>query len=375
MSLDQTELREPPSSLPPLEDWQDMASEADTEPPEIIPGILCKEDKLLLTAPSKAGKTWLLLDLALCVCTGQSWLGFPPCNPGRVLYLNLELRRHALKKRVPAILRARGINTKDLAGKLKVWNLRACNFGNFAALAKDMEARLAGCQFALVIIDPMYKILGDTDENSNNQVTKLLNEVEAFAAKLGAAAAFAHHFAKGNASGKNSIDRMSGAGAWARDPDAIMTFTPHAESEAHFTVTTTLRNFQRPEEFVVRWKFPQMQRDEKRDPKKLKRPNTGKGEKCSLKEFLAVAVSDAPQKRAQIIKTACEKLPIRGRTASSLLAKAKKQGLVVMDGKLYCRKPANADDDAPPSTGHPVREVESHDAKRMAGDDTPTGEL
>jgi RecA-family ATPase len=53
-----------------------------------------------------------------------------------------------------------------------------------------------------------------------------MNELEALARRTGAAIVVAHHFAKGDSTAKSAIDRMSGAGAWARDPDSLVVMTP-----------------------------------------------------------------------------------------------------------------------------------------------------
>jgi hypothetical protein len=58
---------------------------------------------------------------------------------------------------------------------------------------------------------------------------------------------------------------------FARDPDAILTMTPHEEEEA-FTVDCTLRNFAPQPPFVVRWDWPIFTRDEALDPESLKKP-------------------------------------------------------------------------------------------------------
>jgi hypothetical protein len=47
------------------------------------------------------------------------------------------------------------------------------------------------------------------------------------------------------------MDRMSGAGAWARNPDGIMVMTPHEEDDC-YTVSSILRNLPRAEDFVLR---------------------------------------------------------------------------------------------------------------------------
>jgi hypothetical protein len=120
-------------------------------------------------------------------------------------------------------------------------------------------------------LDPVYKILGERDENDNGEVAGLLNEFESLAVKTGAAIAFGHHHSKGNQSEKDARDRSSGAGAWTRDPDALIDLTPHAEEE-HFTATFTLRNHPQKNSFVVEWDFPVMRVAPGLDPTALRKP-------------------------------------------------------------------------------------------------------
>jgi hypothetical protein len=105
--------------------------------------------------------------------------------------------------------------------------------------------------------DPAYKVLGNRDENANGEIADLMNELEALAQKTGAALVVAHHFAKGDSTAKSAIDRMSGAGAWSRDPDSIIVLTPH-EEENCFTASTILRNLPQVPEFVLQWDYPLM---------------------------------------------------------------------------------------------------------------------
>ncbi len=73
-----------------------------------------------------------------------------------------------------------------------------------------------------MILDPAYKVLGNGDENANRGIAGLMNELEALARSSGAAVIVAHHFAKGGSANKEAMDPMSGAGAWACDPDSIL---------------------------------------------------------------------------------------------------------------------------------------------------------
>ena len=79
----------------------------------------------------------------------------------------------------------------------------------------------------------------------------------------------AGHFAKGNPLAKETIERISGSGVFARDPDSLVTFTKHEEERA-FTVEMTLRNLPPVDPFVVRWDWPLFRRDDVLDPTRLK---------------------------------------------------------------------------------------------------------
>jgi hypothetical protein len=135
--------------------------------------------------------------------------------------------------------------------------------------------------FEVVIIDPVYKFLLGKEENSNGVVANVLEDLTEFCGELGVSLIYVHHHSKGNQAGKDSLDRGSGAGAWARDPDALLDLTEHEDStkeEKIFCAELTVREFPPVEKFVVRWKFPLLVRDEEGlDPEELKQPKNGGG--------------------------------------------------------------------------------------------------
>jgi hypothetical protein len=121
----------------------------------------------------------------------------------------------------------------------------------------------------VIAIDPSYKLLGIADENSATDITALLNMVDTVATTTGAAVVLAGHFAKGNASAKETIDRISGSGVFARDPDSLVVFTKH-EEEGAFVVEMILRNLPPVKPFVVKWQYPLFVREGSLDPARLK---------------------------------------------------------------------------------------------------------
>src|SRR5207244_10394065 len=94
-------------------------------------------------------------------------------------------------------------------------------------------------KYVLIILDPIYKLLGSSEENKAGDTATLLNEVESLAVETGAAVAYGSHFSKGNQAQKESIDRVSGSGVYARDPDSIVNFTRHEKDDC-YTVEATL---------------------------------------------------------------------------------------------------------------------------------------
>jgi hypothetical protein len=252
-------------ALPPIEDASDFLAQPIAQPPELVWGILHQGSKGVLGGGSKTFKTWTLLDLAVSVAAGEPWLSFKTTK-GKVLFLNFEIAPAFFQRRIQAVADAKGIALAPHA--LEVWNLRGWATG-YRDLLPQIRRRIKDAGYSLLVLDPIYKLYGETDENSAGEVAHLMNALELVTVDTGASIAFGAHYAKGNAAAKEAIDRISGSGVFARDPDSILNFTRHEEADA-FTVEATLRNHKPIEPFVVRWQFPLMRRCDELDPAKLK---------------------------------------------------------------------------------------------------------
>jgi RecA-family ATPase len=252
------------SDLPNIVPGHSFMATPEAEPPQLVAGVLHQGAKMVLGGPSKARKSWSLIDLMLSVSTGQPWWGFPT-RRGRSLYLNFELPSFALHYRISSIAAAKGID--DFTG-FDLWNLRG-HATDFSALIPKILGRIRDTGYSLILIDPIYMGLGARNENDAGDIASLLNEVEQLAVKSGAAVVFGAHFSKGNQAGKESIDRIGGSGVFARDPDVILTMTPHEQDDAH-VIDLTLRALPPVKPFVVRWNVSVFINDRDADPAKLK---------------------------------------------------------------------------------------------------------
>ena len=241
------------NGLPPMEDLEVLCNdESVVLPPAVIVGCLHRRDKMSLGGSSKASKSWALKNLCIAVATGGEWMGMK-CLQGKVLYINFEIDRSWIRKRFKDLKNAWELNQFE---NITIWNLRGFA-ADMTLLLPKLLVGIKGAGFALIVIDPIYKTLGDRDENSNADVAALLNEVDKIAGVSGAAVVFGAHFTKALSGGKRQIDRVAGAGAWARDPDVIGTMTEHEdESNPCLAVEFTCRNVVQPKPFVVEWKWP-----------------------------------------------------------------------------------------------------------------------
>jgi len=221
-------------------------------PSEIVGGLIHQGTKTILASGSKIGKTWVLLDLLTSVVSGTPFLERPTIA-GPALLVNLEIAPAFMKERIETMQAKKGLSSLE---NLDVWTLRGQSL-DIETLVDQIIERTKDTPYKLIVIDPIYKLMTGRSENAASGVGLLAHHIERIVENTGAAVVYAHHFTKGNAAKKKSIDRMSGSGVFARDADTIITLTEHVEKDC-YTVEMTLRNLPPQAPFVVEWTFPIM---------------------------------------------------------------------------------------------------------------------
>ena len=186
--------------------------------PCLIDGVLRQGHKMLIAGPSKAGKSFLQIEMCIAIAEGRSWLGWG-CTKGRVMYVNLELDAASCLHRFRDVYGALGWEPRNLRN-IDIWNLRGKSVP-MDRLAPKLIRRAAKKDYIAIIIDPIYKVITG-DENSADQMANFCNQFDKVCTELGCAVIYCHHHSKGAQGGKRSMDRASGSGVFARDPDALL---------------------------------------------------------------------------------------------------------------------------------------------------------
>ena len=249
---------------------QMMRHNNDPMPKQVIENVLHKGSKMIISGSSKAGKTLSLLHLGLAAANGSTWLGHRTAT-SKVIYLDFELKKRIASRRIAEMVNANPQYDQNSP------NFLYCSLRGQSRTLEDLVHHiedLEDFQPDLVIVDPFYKLATGADENDAGAISEIVNRMEKFSERLDCSFVYAHHFSKGNKSDTDHIDRASGSGVFARDPDAILTLTPH-EEEDHLVLEATVRDFSSPPSKVVEFEWPNFVHKPDLEPK-LRKPGQSK---------------------------------------------------------------------------------------------------
>lgn len=253
---------QPDDGFPPI--TPSKAVDPPRRSPVLIDGILRKGHTLLVTARSKAGKTFLMLELAVAVSCGGRWLG-RECTQGRVLFINPEVDPPSAENRLHDVAAARGESLEAVRMGVDFWHLRG-HVQGIEGTARALLARVSRGDYTLIILDSVYELYGG-DENSADDARRFFHVIDRLSKQLDCAVAMSHHHAKGIRADLDALDRGSGSGVFGRKPDApidlLQVFPPSDDGTALDPGVTVwrvsdsgLREFPALEPFNVFFKYP-----------------------------------------------------------------------------------------------------------------------
>lgn len=276
------------------EKYKDLKSKHLSEASEVLPlvliqGILYKTRRMLICGASKSRKSWLCQQLAFCQSKGLPLFGRFQCEEVPILYANLELLEASVKRRWRRMAKALKYEG-DFQNNIKIISASEYLDKIEDDFAEWLSIQATDDKVSVVLIDPMWRLLGNRDENSNTGIGQVLKPFARFSREAKASAIGVHHFAKGSAALKEAIDRASGAGAWMRDAATLLVFTKHRVPDA-FVVDILTNDFPPIEKFVVRFSDPLIAIDPDLDPEDLKMPANPKTQARKSDQYIEKIVA------------------------------------------------------------------------------------
>ncbi len=297
----------------------------------VIHGMLRVGETMNLISAPKLGKSWLVIDLALSVVTGRTWLGQFQCERGDVLILDNELHPETLANRIPRVAEARQIGADQYADRLFVRNLRG-RLKDIFSLGEYFQ-RLESGRFKLIICDAFYRFLPrDTDENDNGTMANLYNVVDHYADHTGSSFVLIHHSSKGNQSLKTITDVGAGAGSLGRAADAHIVIRRHEEDDVAVMEGET-RAWPKFPPQCIKWSFPVWNPAPEFDPAQLrgdkpkKKDEEPPADTWTAEIFTQSFVADEPRSRSSIL-SAANTAGLSDYKAERLLRRAEASGLI-----------------------------------------------
>ncbi|WP_051362269.1 helicase RepA family protein [Solimonas soli] len=169
-------------------------------PDELVQGLLVRGGVSLLYGDSNSGKTFLALDIAAAVARGAQWFD-RHVEPGLVVYLasespasprtRLQAYRTAFKCETPNIV--------IVSSPVDLFNGDG-DKDDIVNLVKEIEGKThKTCQF--IIADTLARVSAGANENSGEDMGRVIKRVDALREATGAHVMLIHHAGKDQAKG------------------------------------------------------------------------------------------------------------------------------------------------------------------------------
>lgn len=197
-------------------------------PDWLIEDVWLKKSCGILVGAPKSYKTWISFDLASSIASGTHFLDnkkFKSYGQKRVLIIQEEDGEHLVVSRFQRILAHKELGPKLLKSSKKR-ELRIdftekdlpirCMCSSSFSLADDsciagLEDQLKDFAPDLVILDPLFMMLGDTEDNKIGAMSDLLRPLKPFRDKYGTSFIIVHHKRKKSKDSGSGWDEMYGS--------------------------------------------------------------------------------------------------------------------------------------------------------------------
>jgi hypothetical protein len=173
--------------------------------------LIARGNRVVLYGPFASLKSWVLLDLGLCIAAGIPWLGkFSVPNPRAVLYVDEEMARPQLHPRIRRLAASLGLLDAERLPFATASRLGLSLADNGTAEQFLESSRASGFEPDVLIFDSLRRVIGGSELDVAD-VGRFWRGVEPFA-RAGKTVILSHHAKKPGPNGAAAPrDRASGS--------------------------------------------------------------------------------------------------------------------------------------------------------------------
>jgi RecA-family ATPase len=203
-----TEEDEAPIQLMEIQQWTEFMS-IPTHLKWLIQDSWVDQTVGFISGRSKSYKTWIALDLALSILSGQPFLGqYPVARTGPVLLIQEEDPAAILQERLRLIAKAKGMLPKitrvngssTFTVEYPDYPLHIINLQGFQLTDSDklgqIRETIATLHPVMVIVDPFINVLGEINEHQATEMVTVLQIMKMWREEFGCNVCVVHHWNK-----------------------------------------------------------------------------------------------------------------------------------------------------------------------------------
>lgn len=209
----------------------------------IIEGLIREREVAQLVGPAKSQKTWFAMHAACAIAGGKDFIGRRTAKK-RVLYIDYELKRSTLKKRLSMVSRERpdGLDILSLRGRDKL------------PTVSHIIGMIKRKGYGFIVVDSLYCTECLSEENNNDSVPKELKKLHRITSEASASLLIVDHTAKGGGKDRSAVDSSRGASAKGGFFDSVLALRPQercSDGGNRVILDMALRDFPSPSSLPV----------------------------------------------------------------------------------------------------------------------------
>ena len=236
--------------------WRELTSEADQGYDWLIPGVLERQERVMIVAAEGVGKTMLARQVAICCAAGVHPFTYSAMPPVNTLFVDLENPERIIRRTARRIVE--GVDQNWPSRRHAEAHLWVKPDGIDVLKARDrdrLEEVIERSRPDLLVMGPIYKMFVDPGNRSSEAtVIEVATYLDRIRELYGVALWLEHHAPLGNSLSGRDL-RPMGSAVWMRWPEFGYALSPDPTAP-------------RPEYEVKQWRGP---RDDRAWPARLRR--------------------------------------------------------------------------------------------------------